>query len=121
MSAGSGLSSNEVDGGNGGSIVMIGGHSFRESVVNDVGGPIELYGGNAVASTGGSVSITSDSSQQGTSSPTHMSSSESDSSGDINIRTGIATSEDSGSINLSTSDAYESSGHLNLIVVRIRY
>ena len=120
MLAGSGLSSNEVDGGNVGSIVMIGGHSFGESVMNYVGGPradrIGLYGGNALASMGGSVSTTSGSSQQGISGAIHISSSESDSTRDENIRTGIATSEGSGLFNLIKSDAYEPSGHLNLIV-----
>ena len=118
MLAGSGLSSNEVDGGNVGSIVMIGGHSFGESVMNYVCGPRadRIVWRNALASMGGSVNTTSGSSQQGISGAIHISSSESDSTRDENIRTGIATSEGSGLFNLIKSDAYEPSGHLNLIV-----
>ena len=50
----SGLSPRVVDGGNGGDIMLMGGHSFNQSFERDVTGSAELKGGN-VASTFGSL------------------------------------------------------------------
>lgn len=56
---GAGLSEDRVNGGNGGSVELIGGYALGRNEEDDTGGDIILEGGNSYASAGGKVNITS--------------------------------------------------------------
>ena len=56
---GAGLSDNRRDGGNGGSIELLGGYALGRNSDEDVGGSITLTGGYSASSIGGAINITS--------------------------------------------------------------
>lgn len=96
------------NGGDGGDIFIHAGDGFGATTTTDVGGSIEILGGNATASYGGSLLIGSGGSNTTSSGSITIFTADSGTagvSGDVSVLTGSATSGRSGQIMVNTGDA----------------
>lgn len=100
--AGNGVSADQYDGGNGGSVMIEAGAAEGEGV-NDIGGSITIKGGNSIAASGGSVTVKSGYSKQEVSGKISISSSDGIGTGDVSISSGLASDQKSGAIHLGES------------------
>ncbi len=100
--AGTGISADQYDGGNGGSVMIEAGAAKGEGA-NDTGGSTTIKGGNSIASSGGSVIVGSGSSEQGVSGTISITSSDGIGTGDVSIGSGMASDQTSGTIYLGES------------------
>jgi hypothetical protein len=57
ITAGLGSSTSTADGGNGGDMALTGGRGLGGHITNDIGGKIDMYGGQSDSATGGAINI----------------------------------------------------------------
>ena len=112
VSGGNGTSTDAADGGDGGALVLTGGHSMGKAYM-DSGGAVAITGGGADVGEGGDVVVSGGFSTRGSSGTLDLSSAASGThgvSGSVSISSGKSRAGTSGAISIETGQAFEAAG-----------